>query len=238
MRGRLVIGASAALLGLVGAWGGSPASAQVHHGTVDKSSTISGYQINGKAVTTLAATIVVPKVTCKSGEAFELALALTGTLGLPPVQFSSFSEGAVDVLCAKSAFYTTRVIADETQSKSSLTLKAGQKVEITITQSSKGALVTLRDEATKKSVREYQPTSLGKFQLSFAQFGTQPLDIGSSQAAVPKFSSIPFQDVEVNRKLLATEHPIAYELIYHGKVSVLPTAITSSKNFHLDFKSN
>jgi hypothetical protein len=238
MRGRLIVGVSAVVLGLLAPWA-SASSAQVQSGAITKSSTISGYQLNASALSTLSATIVVPNATCKQGQAVELAVAISGNNGLPPFQFSSFSEGAVDVLCSgKTAHFVTRVIADNSQSKSSLTVKPGQVIVINIKETSNDSLVTLLDKTTKKSIRDNVPTSLGKYHSSFAQFGTQPLDIGSAQAAVPKFSAVAFKDVKVNGKMLATEHPVEYELVYHGKLSVLPTAIGGKENFKLNFKSN
>jgi len=89
----------------------------------------------------------------------------------------------------------------------------GQDSKITIQQDSSAALVTLVDESTKKSIRNDVRVSLSKFQSSFAQFGTQPLDIGSTQVAVPKFSGNEYKSVTIEGKLLAIEHPVAYELI-------------------------
>jgi hypothetical protein len=231
--------ASAVVLLQLAASAGAPSGAQVHPGSVQKSTMISGYQISAKALAVLRATVVVPAATCtSSGLAFEIGVALTGSYG-STFSFSSYSQGVVDVLCAKGKpHFVSSVIADNEQTKASLTAEPGQDIRITIKQNRNGAFVSLTDEATDKSIRDETPSSLGAFESSLAQFGSQPLDVDGVQSPAPRFKTSAFKDVTANGNLLGTWDPVAYELVYRGKVSVRPTSIGSEQDFSLVFKSN
>jgi hypothetical protein len=240
MRGKLLVAVSALVVALIGPWGAWSSSASIGAASILKSTTISGYQVNGTSLTSLSATIVVPTASCKAaGPAFEIAVALTGQYGTGIISFSSFSEGAVDVECSNhQAHYVTDVAADNTRSTTLLILKPGQVVKITVKGNSRFQSVTLVDESTKKSIHKSVAVALGKFVSSNAQFGSQPLDYQGRLAPAPKFKGLAFKGATVNGKLLGTRHPVAYELTYHGKVSVQPTSLGGKENFRLIFKSN
>jgi hypothetical protein len=226
-----VLGVSTALLPITSATAAAPTP----------STTFGGYQVNSTTATGISAVLKVPKVHCtKVGEAMQNGIVFNGEDNFGLFTSSSYSAVSDWSTCQVKrghqvpAQNSLVIFLGNTQDPKQLTVKAGQKISMSIAYAAGKITVKAEDLTTKKKLSK-TATVIGFSSIS-AQAGTQPLD-GSNDAAlpIPSFAKDTFSKVAVSGAKLGTATPVAYDMTRGSTELTKPSAITAKTTFHMSY---
>lgn len=220
-----------ALLVLAGLAVAAPAGAAERDAAAPQpSQTFAGYQVTSTTLKTVTASLKVPIIACtKQQRGFQNGIVMNGTNALGPFTFGEYTAATVWSYCQSGQKVQQAVIyLDGTAVTKRLTVKGGDLVNLSLTETTKTLVASIADTSAKKTLRKVGK-ALAAYQSTNAQIGTQPLNNGSSaQLPVPSFSHDNYSKVLVNGAPLGAATPAAFTWV-RGSTAVVKTGALVGK---------
>jgi hypothetical protein len=218
---------------------GVPARPHAGHSPNNSSSTgFAGYQVTGlTAATSVSSSFRVPALTgCTAGVNQGIAS------GVQIFNSTDFSAAAIFEFCGGATgttpSYLADVIINGTEADYAITINPGDRVAVSITESTTSTTVKVTDSTSHKSATA--TVSVGDT-MTGAASGDTALNFGATQAGVPTFTRIAFSLNKLNGAALTTFSPTAVDMATVGPPPVLQIqtgTLSAASAFTTTFKHN
>jgi hypothetical protein len=199
-----------------------------HHGAIrlrpgnSTNANFAGYQTTQTSVTSAADKFKVPTLTgCANSDAVGFGVDLNNTAG------TSFDGGNIFAICNGTAPQTPLYLADLTinnnEGQLPITIKAGDKVSISVTVGATITTVTVKDSTQGSAVVE---TDKG-VSMQVADIGAIKLSNGTSALGIPTFGTVKHTST-VNAKALSTLKTTAFNRVNGTTTQITTGPLTTT----------